>query len=61
MQFPVLRHGKVVVCDSDCIMEYLCNTYPEKMAIFKITDPKMCASVFCLSAGHAWQSPIHSG
>jgi glutathione S-transferase len=54
MQFPVLRHGEVVVSDSDCIMKYLCNTYPEKMAIFNITDPKMCAPILRLSAGHSW-------
>lgn len=34
VQFPVLRHGGNVICDSSSIFDYLVATYPDKMKMF---------------------------
>ena len=43
MQLPVLWHGKNCVPDSNAIVAYLTNTYPQEMALFTPADPHRCA------------------
>lgn len=60
LQFPVLRHGDLVVPDSSTIFDYLKSTYPKEMSVLSPPDAQACVylpgssiRMFSSICGHA--------